>query len=163
MGEKSKGVNKSEEDKWRLVDEKIYHFQGPRPKPNREQRLLAIRPGLNEEKQGKLALLCRRDRHFLPESKCTLRSPQELILVDNVSLVTDQMGNKLPHCHTNCGPLPRKSLCKILPSRVSPCRMPFSGPEQMSSSFQWPSPPELQNYPTLRTIHSRRNLHRVHC
>lgn len=126
MGEQSKRVNESKEDEWHLVDEKIFHLQGTRPKTNRKQRLPAVRPAIgpdvNEEKQRNLGLLSRGDRHFQPKSKCSLQSPQELISVDNVSHVTDRKGNKLPYCRTNCAPLPRNSPSKIFPSRVSPCR-----------------------------------------
>lgn len=144
MEEQSKRV-KSKGDKWGLIDEKIYHLRGARPKTKGKQGLPPIWPNLNEEKQRNLAAPFRGDRHFQPKSKCTLRSPQELISVDNVSLVTARKGNKLPYCRTDSTPLPRRSPSKIFPSRVSPSRMPFSAPAQMSSAFQWPSMPELPN------------------
>lgn len=149
MGKQNKRVNESKEDEWHLVDEKIFHLQGTRPKTNRKQRLPAVRPAIgpdvNEEKQRNLGLLSIGNRHFQPKSKCSLLSPQELISVDNVSHVTDRKANMLPYCRTNCAPLPRNSPSKIFPSRVSPRRRSFSAPGQMSFSSQWSSLPELLN------------------
>lgn len=121
--------DQSKKDEWHLVNERIFHLQGTRPKINRKRRLPAIRPAigpeLNEEKQRNLVSTSRGDGHFQPKSKCTLGCSKELT-IDNVSLVIARMRNKLPYLLTNCAPLPKKLSFKIiiiqLPSLHIECR-----------------------------------------
>ena len=154
MEKQTKRNNMSKEDERVLIEEKTYRLQGARPKARDTQGLPAIRPNSNGEKQRKSASPSSEERHFqgnetrLSKTKGNQNSPQEIISVDNMSLVTARQGvNKLPYYRTNSAPLPepRTPFRIFLP--VSPSRRtPHSAPAQMLSDFQWPSPrPQQQS------------------
>ncbi|KAJ7365512.1 hypothetical protein OS493_005621 [Desmophyllum pertusum] len=146
MAKQIKEGNMSKEPEEWVVDEKIYRLQGAIPKAKGKQGLSAIGP--NIEKQRNLGSPTKGDRHFqenesrLFKAKRTPRSPQELISIDNVSLVTARQGNKLPYCRTTNSrstPLPQWSPSKISPVRASPTKKPYSAPAKLLSEFQWPT------------------------
>lgn len=149
----------SKEEEWVVTDEKIYRIQGAKPKATGKHGLPVIGPNSTRGKQQNLTSrssganrLFQENESRLAKAKCTRRRPQELISIDNVSLVTAPQVNKIPSCRTNSAPLAALSPSRISPSRVSPSiRTPYSAPPQMLSSFQWPSIPGHQGHPNYNS------------
>lgn len=150
MEKQTRRSNMSKEDERVLIEEKIYRLQGARPKAKETQGLPAIGSNSNEEKQRKAVSPSSGDRHYQENetrssnSKGNRKSPQEIISIDNVSLVTARQGvKKLPYCRTNSAPLPQpRTPSRIFPSRSPSRRTPHSAPAQTLFNFQWPSVPE---------------------
>ncbi|KAJ7356153.1 hypothetical protein OS493_026536 [Desmophyllum pertusum] len=123
-------------------ENEMYRKQGAKPKV--KQHLPVIGP--NREKPRKFASPSSGDRHF-QENESLPRRPQELISIDNMSLVTARQGNKLPYCRrTSSAPLSRWSPSRISrPAHLLTHKIVFSS-TKYAIRFQWPSIQEQLNF-----------------
>ena len=141
-----RGNNMWKEDEWILLDEKIYHLQGAKPRATGQR---GLSPNKTGPENGHFQEIDSRSNYTFPR-----RRPQELISVDNVSLVTARQGNKIPYYHTNSAPLPGLSPSRISPPSASTStRTPCSAPAQMISAFSWPPIQEHKEQPKSKGNH----------
>ena len=161
----------SKDDEWILIEEKIYHLQGAKPKAKgkhalpvigsnsddgKEKQHLESHPSNVREIQAKDVRSSQVRRSLRTKAK----PPRELISVDNLSLVTNQHGKKLVY-HSSSTPLPQRFSSFASSSH----KQPNSAPPDMSSAFPWPSGQE--NYDCVgnsvntvkfpQTIHRKKN------